>query len=308
MKRVYVIEPYVPNGGTYMSYHLALILHLDFGFDPIAVSDAGTSSKHGIFVYSHEYPTVSTDQMMRDVRPEDILIANPSFSHYGFGERVKAIKIMYIQGFNTFSLLDCGFDHYVSVSTFVQSFIQNVYSIATEVIPAFIEVSPSVPRKPWGDRPREPFFVWTKNHSPLLRALFARLQQALPEYRLAPSLPERITHDQFITKLGERRYFLTLSATEGFGLPALEAMAMGTTVIGFDGFGGRDYMKSNINCSVRPFPDVDGVAEAVRLLVANPDQAERMAEAGTRTATEYRFTYNAFQAAWRKRFQQIINR
>ena len=80
VQRAYVVEPYLPHGGTYMAYHLARILKLDFGFDPIAVSDSSTTSKHGIFAYSDEYALVATDQMIKDIGSEDILIANPSFS------------------------------------------------------------------------------------------------------------------------------------------------------------------------------------------------------------------------------------
>jgi glycosyltransferase involved in cell wall biosynthesis len=106
--------------------------------------------------------------------------------------------------------------------------------------------------------------------------------------------------------LGERRFFVTLSATEGFGLPALEAMAMGATVVGFDGFGGRDYMKPGTNCMVRPFPDIEGVADAIRQLSADPRKAESMAEAGRNTAAEQRFTYEAFRTAWQRQFQSVL--
>ena len=48
------------------------------------------------------------------------------------------------------------------------------------------------------------------------------------------------------------------SYAQGFGLMPLEAMAMGCTVVGFDGYGGRDYMRPDINCCVVPYPDIDG--------------------------------------------------
>ena len=124
----------------------------------------------------------------------------------------------------------------------MQSFIRNVYGIETDVIPAFVDVSPSIPRKALIERPSNSFFLWTKGHTPLMRTLIAKLQDALTDYLLAPSSPVKVTHEKFLKMLGERRYFITLSAAEGFCLPALEAMAMGTSVVGFDGFGGRDYM------------------------------------------------------------------
>jgi hypothetical protein len=305
-KRAYVLEPYLPNGGTYMAYHLARILHRDFGLEAIAVSDSATTARHGVYLYDIEYPSVTIGQMIADIRDEDVLLANPSFSWHGLGAKARGTKVMYIQGFNTFDLLDCRFDHYVSVSTFVQSFIRNVYAIDTEVIPAFIDVSPDVPRKPWAERPCDSFFVWTKGRSPLTHSLHERLQRVLPEHRLEPTLTTRVPHREVLRMLGERRFFVTLSAAEGFGLPALEAMAMGATVVGFDGFGGREYMRPGTNCLVRPFPDVDGVADAIRLFSSDPRRAESIAEAGRETAAERRFTYEAFRAAWQRQFQRIL--
>jgi hypothetical protein len=289
-----------------MSYHLARILHRDFDLMAVAVSNSAEHAQNSMFLYDLEYPTVTMEEMIASIREEDILIANPSFSHHGLGVRARGKKVMYIQGFNTFNLLDCQFDHYVSVSAFVQSFIRNVYAIETEVIPAFIDVSPNLPRKPWTDRPRDSFFVWTKGDSLLLNSIHERLRHTVPEHRLEPTLTTRVNHGEVLQMLGERRFFITLSAAEGFGLPALEAMAMGATVIGFDGFGGREYMRSGTNCMVRPFPDVEGVAKAIRLLYSDNQQAEALAEAGKKTAAEERFSYEGFRSAWIRQFRRIL--
>jgi hypothetical protein len=305
-QRAYVLEPYMPNGGTHIAYHLARILHRDFGLKAIAVTNSAENAQNGVFLYDLKYPTVTVDAMIADIRAKDILIANPSFSYHGLGSRARGKKVMYIQGFNTFDLLDCQFDYYVTVSAFVQAFVRNVYAIETEVIPAFVDVSPDLPRKPWTDRPRDSFFVWTKGTSPLRHSVHERLQQILPEHRLETTLTAKVAHGEFLRILGESRFFITLSAAEGFGLPALEAMAMGTTVIGFDGFGGREYMRSGTNCMVRPFPDVDGVANAIRLLYSDTQKAEKIAEAGRETAAEQRFSYEGFRSAWIRKFQRIL--
>jgi len=41
-----------------------------------------------------------------------------------------------------------------------------------------------------------------------------------------------------------------LSVAEGFGLVPLEAMAMGSVVVGFDGYGGREHLTPGANCAV----------------------------------------------------------
>jgi len=290
-----------------MAYHLARILQQDFGLEAVAVSDSHTTGGHGIFRYDLAWPLVTTGDMLATIREEDVLIANPSFSSLGLGFRARGTKMMYIQGFNTFELLDCRFDHYTTVSSFVQSFVRATYGIDTDVVPPFISVPAEIPVIPWSKRPPASFFVWTKGASPLHRALVDRLHDLVPEVRLQPTAATKVPHETFLRLLGENRYFLTLSAAEGFGLPALEAMAMGTTVIGFDGFGSREYMRSNANCAVCPYPDIEGVAESIRMLVTDTRRAEGLAEAGRETAAEGRFSYAAFRDAWRSAFARLLS-
>lgn len=125
--RVFIFRPYIPNGGTFMAYHLGRILHQNFGFTGFAVGDE--AAHNGIFDYDPVSPCINADEMEGTITDDDVLIANPSFSSYGFGIKIRALKVMYIQGFNTYSLLDCRFDHYVSVSKFVRNFVANTYGI-----------------------------------------------------------------------------------------------------------------------------------------------------------------------------------
>lgn len=53
---------------------------------------------------------------------------------------------------------------------------------------------------------------------------------------------------EFAKKLRETDIFISHSYPEGFGLPALEAMASGTLVVGFSGGGGTEFMKNKRNC------------------------------------------------------------
>jgi glycosyltransferase involved in cell wall biosynthesis len=97
---------------------------------------------------------------------------------------------------------------------------------------------------------------------------------------------------------------VSLSPAEGFGLVPLEAMAMGTTVIGFDAFGGREYMRPGKNCLVTSYPDIEGVAERLVAALGAPALAERLAEAGRLTALQ--FGYQRFRAAWQDQFRRFL--
>lgn len=70
--------------------------------------------------------------------------------------------------------------------------------------------------------------------------------------------------------------------TEGFYLPALEAMAAGCAVVVADCIGNRAYLQPDRNALVAQ--DADGYAAAVRRLAADAPLRNRLAEAGRQTA------------------------
>ena len=117
---------------------------------------------------------------------------------------------------------------------------------------------------------------------------------------------ERRSHGEMLERLGEVRYLLSLAVGEGFGLVPLEAMGMGTTVVGFDGFGGRDYVRHGDNCTLRAYPDIDGVADDLVRVLTDTGYAQSLARKGHETATRY--TYERFRAAWIEEFQQAFRR
>jgi hypothetical protein len=83
--RVFVIGAYLPNGGTYMAYHLGRMLQLDFGWDAIAVTVDGEHREDSVQEYDVVFPTITLDAMEEAITEHDILIANPSFSFLWFG-------------------------------------------------------------------------------------------------------------------------------------------------------------------------------------------------------------------------------
>jgi len=303
--RIFIFRPYIPNGGTFMAYHLGRILHQEFGFHGVAVGDE--RADNGIFDYDPVFPCISVEEMEDSITDDDVLIANPSFSAFDFGIKLRGLKVMYIQGFNTFSLLDCRFDHYVSVSKFVRNFIANTYGIDTALVPPFIRTDTFPIAPPWQERPPASILVSLKGQPP---HLFVRLRQLLaqrlPGVALDHVLDGKVPQRELIARMGQYRHFLTMSAAEGFGLMPLEAMGMGTTVLGFDGFGGRDYMRPGINCAVTAYPDVEKLVEQIATVLGDPGYAEALAEAGRMTANSHVYSYKHFRAAWRKQFSLAL--
>lgn len=299
--RVFVIGAYLPNGGTLMAYHIGRILERDFGIRAIAVKLASEGFDDGIHAYDLAMTTVSLAEMEAQITPHDLLVVNPSFSPHQFGWRLPGTKLSYVQDFKTFALLDRKIDHYVAVSDFVRDFLRTVYALDAPVIPPFIELEALPPAPAWSQRSATHVLPYRKGIPEVWDLSFARLRTIVnaraPHITIDDPLPSSgIAHRDLMSHLGARRFVLTLSAAEGFGLVPLEAMAMGATVVGYDGFSGRQYMRSGENCFVAPYPEIERVAEMLIEAVASPSRSEVVAQHGRETAQHY--SYAHFRRAW----------
>jgi glycosyltransferase involved in cell wall biosynthesis len=92
-------------------------------------------------------------------------------------------------------------------------------------------------------------------------------------------------------RLRSAMIFLSFAYHEGFGLPAAEAMACGAYVIGFHGFGGREFFRPEFSSPIEP-GDILGLARAVERVLARetlePGSCAKLgAAAANFVATEY---------------------
>ena len=148
--------------------------------------------------------------------------------------------------------------------------------------------------------------MWVKkNKAEFIEAFQKSMQKRHPDlsYNLV-EMPERLSRGRFIELMGERRYLLALSPVEGFGLPSLEAMSRGTTVVGFHGNGGLEYMRDGINCAVAAYPQFDAIADRFAALLRDPRRGEQFAEQGIRDAAG--FTKAHFEDSWVRYFRETM--
>lgn len=300
-QRVFVVGAYLPNGGTRMAYHVGRILHEDFGVQAIAVQVGAETPAHGVHRYELDMPQVTLVQMEQMIRSDDMLLANPSFSPHQFGWRLPGFKLCYVQGFNTYALLDLAFDHYVAASGFVRDFLRTTYALHTRVIAPFVTAADMPATPPWEQRPARRVLPYRKGIAEVWDQSFARLReivaaQAVPVEFDEPLVGAGMAQSELFSRIGACRYFLTLSAAEGFGLVPLEAMALGCTVVGYDGFGGREYMRSGENCLVAAYPRIERVAQLLGEALADPASSAAIARCGRETACA--FDAARFRQAW----------
>lgn len=309
MAKVYIAGAKIQTGGAYMAYHIGRILARHYGYEPIDVHLFDTGEQ--IFNYDTPMMTITAPDMERAISNEDILVVNPAFSPFLFGLRLPGRKIMYIQDFRTFQLLDCHCDLYLSVSQLVARHVHALYGISTHVIPAFIDTENTRPLLPWDKRPPGTALVYMKNpsreHQILLQFLRHRLKITAPHIDLSHVIEGRgMPHAKFLQQLGEVRYLVNLSLAEGFGLVPLEAMAMGTLVTGVDGLAGTDYIESGRNAVTGSIRDLRMVPGAVQRAFEDDELAKKCVQNGAYTAALY--SYEAFKNAWLRELVPFLGR
>lgn len=148
-------------------------------------------------------------------------------------------------------------------------------------------------------------FRKVKNVRDVVR-LFARVQETLPAHLLLVGdgperVPCRILAEELgvqnrISFLGNRisvnqilplaDVFLLPSTVESFGLVALEAMACGVPVVGYDGGGLPEVVRSGVDGYLAPLGDLERMIEMTLDLLQNHDLRQRMGAEGRRRATE----------------------
>lgn len=84
------------------------------------------------------------------------------------------------------------------------------------------------------------------------------------------------------------KLFLSFSSQEGFGLPPLEALACGCLVVGYHGFGGREYFHPPFAITVED-GDIAGFARAVEATIHNMDNDPQSTDSIMAAASSFVF-------------------
>ncbi|MCC7368996.1 MAG: glycosyltransferase family 4 protein [Chloroflexi bacterium] len=111
------------------------------------------------------------------------------------------------------------------------------------------------------------------------------------EVELPTRFPSSVAHPKPEREMSEFYaacdIFVFSSRGEGFGLPALEAMAVGCPVITTDSGGVRQFAAPDENCLMTPPADPAALARAILALVRDPERRAALRQAGMTTAAGY---------------------
>lgn len=304
MPKVYVAGAQIQTGGAYMAYHIGRLLARHFGYALVDVHIYDTGTR--IFQYDTAMLTIGVHDLEKHITAEDILVVNPSFSSFLFGLTLPGRKIMYVQDFRTFLLLDCHCDVYVSVSPLVARYVNALYGIETDIIPAFIN-PPPLEITPWRERPEGSALVYMKNPSREHHVLLKYIKNHVPGIDLSRVIEGRgMKQEDFLKEIASVRTFINLSLAEGFGLVPLEAMGVGTMVTGVDGLAGSSYMRQGENAYTASITDLRTLPAVLQRAFTDEALAQRCVQGGLATAKQYE--YENFKVAWLEKLSVFLGK
>jgi len=320
--KTYILGGYSIAGNGLICYRLTRLLHTHFGHDCVIVAAQPNQTYENsapLFQHTVQYDVVPVEELVNIVTPEDLFISNPANSRHFFGGRLPCRKIMYVQSYTTFNILDGFFDSYVAVSHFVQRFLQFEYGIKAPVIPPFTRAE-HVPKNliPWEDRPPYKIMVMGKLFLPELLQLFRdTMAKKYPHIPIEINLIERFskTQPELLQLMAEHRYFMQFSPCEGFGLTPLEAMACGCVTLGFHGNGSLDYLHPlrhkkldflyQYNSGMVAYPQMNKLCDNVAYLLTHSDAAQKISSRGN--SLIYQFSVENFERNWINYFNNFLN-
>jgi hypothetical protein len=298
-KKAYVLGGYQIYAAGRMLYHVAHVLGERFGYEPIVVRAGNESFAASPFRYPKEYRMIDQQSFYSTVGQEDIFLPVAATWGAAFGLTLNCRKLLYVQGVNTYKVLDGFMDGYVSVSTFVQKVLAQQYAIHSPVINPFIDLADMPSPLEWTKRDPNEVVIFVKPPEladPLVRAFTARLALRHPAIRASFRVFQRgVPHSELMALLGRTRFVVALSPIEGFGLVPLEAMAMGCSVVAFHGGGGLDYMTDDNSRNVG-YPALDTLVDQFAAVFGNEALAAALADRGR--ADAQRFTLKRFEDSW----------
>jgi len=285
-----------PTGGIRTIYHH--VHHLvSSGFDASVVH-----FKPGFKIdwFSAKVPIVDGLQGL-NVTPEDwIVIPEDFIPGLELCSRLQCHKAVFCQNhFYIFDAMprdkkwsDYDIETVLVSSTEIQHFVRHVFKIEGVYIPLGIDQNlfcskPAIRRLQIAYMPRKG--SWN------IRLVQGMLWHRRPDLRSMPWIPiENMSEKEVARTLQQSSIFLSTGFREGFGLPPLEAMACGCTVVGFRGGGGREYACEGNGFWVQ---DEDSLALADRLekvlsdFCKNPQNPtwEKIRQEAFETALRYNF-------------------
>lgn len=200
-----------------------------------------------------------------------------------------------------------------TVSTYTKDKIKDAYSRNSDVICNAIESNVFYPRNPQTIKENNTINITIigsedfkfKNIENILKAIriLKKDYNNLNLNWITQTPPTKNTEPAIInpnqTEIGDilrkTDIYICNSVYESFGLPTLEAMTCGATVITTDTGGMRDFVKDGYNALITKQNDINDIVEKTKLLIENKELRNTLAQNGANTAKKFNWENSVLQ-------------
>ena len=275
-----------PIGGVKVMYQHCMLLR-ELGYDAIPLQMGRYNGN--LFDYDIEAQSVKDTGYNLG---HDAVIVAPEITPHILEKFTCGLKIMFAQNWRrTYSFfdhshvkssyIDLGYDHILCVGEYIRDTLTRDNREDITVISNFIDhsifkpdTSKRINRRVLG-LPRK-----NKNDLDKIRSI---VKQLGIEITYVDGLSQTEIRDEY----QKSDIFLTVGYPEGFGLPQLEAMACGCSVVGFTGGGAREFMVDGETALVAEDGDCEKAAALLASVISDEKQKESIRQNGLAKAASY---------------------
>jgi glycosyltransferase involved in cell wall biosynthesis len=243
--------------------------------------------------FGFELKTIRIEELGYQLNAHDVVIAT-EFRPYNGLLFAKAKKVLFAQNWAGFTLFlaakdrangfsGLGYQHVVTCSDVIfDKLAENDKSIAT-IITNGIDLNIFKPAQEI--RKRNRVLAFNRKNPEDVGNIKKLLEDSDHEFELV--IVDSLTERELVLEYQKADIFIATGYPEGFGLPALEAMACGCVVVGFSGGGGLEYMVNGVNSLIAEDGDTITAANHTMNCLSNQTLKEGLRAKGLQTALNF---------------------
>ena len=273
-------------GGIKVHYQLAM-LEQEMGYDSFIVYKENDAPSIKWFPHTCTEYTLNHFKYLLEERKQQVFLLIGWEEPSSLDVLPALHKVAYIQGHAFFRNVN---EYKGAKLWFNSNYVKNVCGVDGQVIPPYLDES-------FLNKERGIWTYFKHRHKLLVQArkqgkeawdkVAYHIHSSVLD-RLDVTVLEDVDASLFKEALKAIDIFFAHSFPEGFGLPPLEAMGLGTLVVGYTGGGGSDFMKNHHNCFIAPDGDHIGIAKHLtNILLAKYNNIPHVLRNAHETANSY---------------------
>jgi hypothetical protein len=277
----------IPSGGVKIIYQHCDILNSN-GYKTYPVH----LGNFKINWFPHKTSAIRENKALSMIRESDILICPEIIPLAAQPFKCKN-KISFIQGWSIVdkstgpnkSFEDFGFTHLLACSNYNKTYMKSRSKLPCSVVINGIELN-DFQYRPKLKKTKHVLYLNRRNVNDAREAI-GMLEPEIRRTARFIELENRYNQNLMIKNYQKADIFIATGYPEGFGLPSLEAMACGCTVVGFTGGGGTEFILDGKTALIAPDGDIEKLSYCLKTVLTDDLLKEKLRNGGVNKAKEF---------------------